>query len=98
ELGGVRLPDLTVPLASYTGWNPRDPNTGGEGQIISMLGSVSRFSPAAISARYKDKTDYLEQVRREAHKLVAERLLLEEDIQTVLTLSAERWDAYAGQP
>ena len=98
ELGGVRLPDLTVPLGTYTGWNPRDPNTGGAGQIISMKGSVFPFSPAAIQARYKDKADYLEQVRGAAERLVAEQLLLQEDVETVLALSSERWDAYAGQP
>ena len=25
EIGGIRLPDLTVPIATYTGWNLRHP-------------------------------------------------------------------------
>ena len=28
DLGGVRLPQLEVPLATYTGWNLRDPKIG----------------------------------------------------------------------
>lgn len=28
ELSGIRLPDLTVPLATYTGWNLRHPQMG----------------------------------------------------------------------
>src|SRR5579859_443019 len=28
DLGGVRLPELQVPLATYTGWNLRDPGIG----------------------------------------------------------------------
>ena len=29
EVAGIRLPDLTVPLATYTGWNLRHPSQGG---------------------------------------------------------------------
>src|SRR5207302_11174182 len=29
EVGGIRLPDLTVPVATHTGWNPRHTETGG---------------------------------------------------------------------
>ncbi len=28
DLGGVSLPELQVPLATYTGWNLRDPSIG----------------------------------------------------------------------
>ena len=29
DVSGIRLPDLTVPLATYTGWNLRHPQNGG---------------------------------------------------------------------
>src|SRR5258707_1155841 len=39
DLGGVRLPELQVPLATYTGWNLRDPSIGAPEQRVSFLGS-----------------------------------------------------------
>ena len=71
EVAGVRLPDLTVPVATHTGWNPRHPETGAPEQIIPMMG-FTRFFPAtraarepdgdprpSIEERYASKDDYL---------------------------------------
>ncbi|HET7769783.1 MAG TPA: alpha/beta hydrolase domain-containing protein, partial [Chloroflexota bacterium] len=48
EVAGIRLPDLTVPLGSHTGWNPRHPEIcGGNeralGQNVDMYGSTLPF-------------------------------------------------------
>ena len=51
ELGGVRLPDISVPMATYAGWNPRNPATGGQGQIVDMLGSTVPFAPTVSERR-----------------------------------------------
>jgi hypothetical protein len=40
ELCGVRLPYLSVPLATLTGWNTRHPDIGGAGQILSTGGAT----------------------------------------------------------
>src|SRR4051812_31500197 len=37
EIGGVHLPEITVPLATYTGWNLRDPSIGGSGQRVAFF-------------------------------------------------------------
>ena len=39
ELSGIPLPSVTVPLATYTGWNLRHPDTGGAGQTLSTGGA-----------------------------------------------------------
>ena len=39
DLGGVRLPELEVPLATYTGWNLRDPKTGMPNERVAFIGS-----------------------------------------------------------
>jgi hypothetical protein len=39
ELAGVRLPFISVPLATYTGWNLRHPDIGGTGQIMATGGA-----------------------------------------------------------
>ncbi len=109
ETGGVRLPDLRVPVATYTGWNPRHPETGGSGQILSMLGSTLPFPATAderhrsgdprlsIAERYRDREDYLARVAAAADALVAERLLLEEDRELVIRLAGRKYDAFASK-
>ncbi|MCA1724260.1 MAG: hypothetical protein LC748_08455, partial [Thermomicrobia bacterium] len=108
ETGGVRMPDVTVPVATATGWNPRHPATGGDGQIIPMEGSTFPFAPnaeerqrtgdprPALAERYHDRADYLAQVQQAAEELVAGQYLLAEDLPLALEIAAERWDAFAG--
>jgi hypothetical protein len=110
ELGGIRLPDLTAPVATYTGWNPRHPTTGGTGQIISMLGSTLPFPATAaeraargdprpsIAERYASREEYLRRVRAAAEALATDGYLLAEDIDLVVRLAGERYDAFAAPP
>jgi hypothetical protein len=39
EVGGIRMPYHTVPLATYTGWNLRHADIGGTGQILASGGA-----------------------------------------------------------
>jgi len=43
ELAGVRLPDITVPLATFTGWNFRKPAIGAPNQLFPLMGSYVVF-------------------------------------------------------
>jgi Alpha/beta hydrolase domain len=108
ELGGIRMPDLDVPIATYTGWNPRHHDTGGIGQIISMNGSSCPFPRtadealamrdprASVAERYAGREEYLARVREAATALVRDRYMLEEDIELAEELAAERWDYFIG--
>jgi hypothetical protein len=110
EMGGIQLPDLTVPVASYTGWNPRAPETGGEGQILSMQGSTLPFAATraeraqsgdprlSIEERYRDRDDYVNRARAAAQMLARQRYILEEDIEIVVANAAARYDAFAAAP
>jgi len=110
EMGGIQLPDLTVPVASYTGWNPRAPETGGDGQILSMQGSTLPFAATraererrsdprpSIEERYRDRDDYLTRARAGAEVLARQRYILEEDIEIVVANAAARYDAFATAP
>jgi hypothetical protein len=105
EAAGIRLPDIAVPIATHTGWNPRHTETGGLAETAGPYGSTVPFRPtaaerarfedprAAIEERYSDRDDYIQQVRSAAEALVAERYLLEQDIEVVVNNAAERWDA-----
>lgn len=108
ERGGLRMPDVTVPAATYTGWDPRHPETGGTGQIIPMEGSTFPFAATAaerqrtgdprpsLAERYRDRDDYLARVRAAAMELVGQRYLLAEDLPLAMQIAAERYDAFAG--
>ena len=104
EIGGLRVPDVAVPLATNTGFNPRHPETGGEGQLLEYLGSTLPFAGrdedrdagdprASIASRYASRTDYLSRVRACAEALVEQRYLLDEDIETCVENAAARYDA-----
>ncbi|MHB8645279.1 MAG: alpha/beta hydrolase domain-containing protein [Thermomicrobiales bacterium] len=107
ETGGVCMPDVAVPVATYTGWDPRHPATGGEGQIIPMEGSTFPFARTAeerqrtgdprpsLVERYRDRADYLARVESAAEELVATRYLLAEDVSLAVAIAAERWDAFS---
>ena len=44
EIAGIRLPDLTVPLATYSGWNLRHPDVGNPGLIIGITGGLAGWT------------------------------------------------------
>ena len=92
ECAGIRLPDISVPLATYTGWNVRHADIGGPGQTLSLLGSTMPFTATqaerqatgdprlSIAERYASKEDYLYRVQQAAEVLVQQRYLLAEDL------------------
>lgn len=94
EEAGIRLPDLTVPLASHTAWNPRSPESGGEGQLLDMLGSTVPLPRAVIAARYASRDAYCQMVRQEAERLVRARSLLAEDVELVVARAGVVYDAF----
>jgi hypothetical protein len=102
------MPDVAVPLATYTGWNPRHPETGGAEQILPMQGTTLPFPLTAaerartgdprpsIAERYRDRADYLDQVRHAALSLVERRYLLSEDVPLAVEIAAERYGYFMG--
>jgi hypothetical protein len=110
DLAGVRVPELQVPLATYTGWNLRDAQIGAPTVAMDMIGS---FLPLArtraerekagdprksIAERYAGREDYVRKVRAAAEGLVRERLLLERDVERIAARAGERWDSLVQQP
>jgi hypothetical protein len=109
DLGGIRLPDLTVPLATHTGWNARDARIGATDHVGPTLAGASipfartkteRIAStddrASIEERYTDKSDYLNRVRAAAEALVHERYLLASDVDYIVHASGERYEAFTG--
>ncbi|RJQ61160.1 MAG: hypothetical protein C4530_06615 [Desulfobacteraceae bacterium] len=105
EVAGIRLPDLEFPIGTHTGWNLRHPETGAPEQMIAMQGSTSFFAPSvsarkaaddprpSLPERYRNREEYIARVREAALRLAADRYLLEEDVEIVVSACAQRYDA-----
>lgn len=103
ELAGIRLPDLAVPLATYTGWNFRKPEIGGPHLVVSLLGSYvplprsagereARRDPrVSIEERYRGRDAYLARVKDVANTLVRDRYLLTEDVESIMRRATDHW-------
>jgi hypothetical protein len=108
ELAGIRVPEISVPLATTTGWNFRAERVGNPTTIVALLGSYLPFSRTkaerdarrdprpSIEERYKGRDDYLQRIRSAADALVKERLILEQDVEDVVQRATKHWD-YATQ-
>ena len=103
-VAGIRMPELAVPLATYTGWNLFNARSGPTDVISSMQGSYIPLARAAadrkrtgdprqaIEERYHDKDQYLGLVSKAAQKLIGERVLLAEDLPVILKNAGRHWD------
>ena len=103
ERDGVRLPEITVPLATYASWNLRDPSIGASDQRVSFEASYLPFPETAaerektgdprksIAERYPDRDDYMARYKNAVDGLVRERWILEEDRDAVIHRGEQEW-------
>jgi Alpha/beta hydrolase domain len=95
EAAGIRLPDIAVPLATYSGWNEYKPPYP-RGELADRDGSCLPF-PAdktarqasgdprpSIAERYASGADYVAKVQAVVAALAKDRLLLAEDAEHYL--------------
>jgi alpha/beta hydrolase family protein len=91
DIAGLRLPDVTVPLATYTGWALRGGAQAGDGcegsgQYIPFAKTkVERMASGdprmSIEERYPRFSAYYDAVKKAIDDMVARRLMLREDAQ-----------------
>ena len=103
ERDGVTLPEITVPLATYTGWNLRDPAIGAPDQRVAFEASYIPFSRTvaersktgdprkSIAERYSGQTDYLNRFKNAVDNLVNQRWILQEDRDALLLRGQQEW-------
>jgi hypothetical protein len=90
EVAGVLLPDVAVPVATYTGWNLyRSPFP--EGELCDRDGTYAQFARTrterdarndprlSLEERYGSHANYVRRYEEAVQKLVRERLLLPQD-------------------
>ena len=88
ERGVLRLPRLAVPVATYTGWNLRNPAIGAPTELLDLQGGRIPFPLTAqergrtgdprraVTERYADFADYRTRYLAAAEPLIAGRYLL----------------------
>lgn len=100
DIAGIRLPDISVPLATYTGWAlrafaPGDPvpivdGCDASGQRIPFQKTIADRLAAgdprpSLEERYADHATYVDLVTQAAQQLQNQRLLLDMDVQAYIT-------------
>lgn len=109
ELGGVQLPEVAVPLATYTPWNWRAEGIGAPQQLADFRGAFLPFPrdgeerersgdprPAALE-RYPTRAAYLGQYTEAALHLADEGFLLPEDLPGLLQRADDLWKQVVGE-
>jgi hypothetical protein len=90
DIAGIRMPDVAVPVGTYTGWalraQPTDGNDGcdGAGQFIEFAKTkvereMKNDPRPSLEERYASHDDYVTKVKAAADALKADRLLLDTD-------------------
>jgi hypothetical protein len=101
EVAGIRLPDIAVPRATYTGWNLyRAPYP--EGEIADRDGSLLPFASdraarearadprPSVAERYGSRIEYVAQVQAAVDALMQDGLLLADDAKQYLDRAARQ--------
>jgi len=103
ETGGIRLPQVEVPLATYTPWNFRSEAIGAPHELANFRGACLPFAVTeaerrhsgdprpSVEARYASRDEYLGRYARAAMDLAKERFLLPQDLSGMLSQAEEFW-------
>ena len=104
DIPGIRMPELLVPLATFTGWNLYNDRSGPTNVMATTTGSFIPFARtrverartgdprSSIEERYKNKEDYLDRITKSANDLASKGYLLTQDVQRIVQQAATRWD------
>jgi hypothetical protein len=105
DLGGIRLPEVAVPVATITGWNLRSAERGAPEESAEFYGSIFPFAKTqadrerakdprpSVAERYATRAEYLKRVEAAADDLIARRFVLPQDRAMVIDRAGRLWDA-----
>jgi alpha/beta hydrolase family protein len=104
DMPGIRMPELLVPLATFTGWNLFNDRSGPTNVMSTTTGSFIPFARTradrernsdprpSVEERYRSKEDYLERITKSANDLAARGYLIKEDVPRIVQQAGSRWD------
>jgi len=109
EIGGIKLPSVAAPLATYAGWNLNSRSIVDSVEVAGNTGSTMPFiwtgdarlragdERRAVLERYESREKYLESIRKAFAELTRKRYLIEEDVERIVDDAARMWDYLAAQ-
>jgi len=109
ELGGLRLPEQAVPLATYTPWNWWAEAIGAPDELADFRGAFLPFPATveqreatgdprpSVAERYGSRAAYLGRYTEVAVELVRQRYLLAEDLPEMIDHAGELWALVVGE-
>jgi hypothetical protein len=101
EIGGIRLPDIAVPLGTAMGWSVRSEAAGGAGELCYLDGAFLPFAKTkaereatkdprpSLEERYHTPAEYAEKVRAAAAALEHDGYLLPDDVKRIVDRAAK---------
>jgi hypothetical protein len=108
DVPGIRMPELVVPLATYTGWNLFNERSGPANVMSTTTGSFIPFPRTraerektndprlSVEERYRNRDQYLDLVSKSANDLVSKGYLIKEDVPRIIQQAGSRWDYVMG--
>jgi hypothetical protein len=104
DVAGIRLPDITVPLGTYVGWNPQNAATGAPDRLSRSEGSFIPFPRneddklatsdprRSIAERYPTRDAYAQAYAAAALSLAEKGLILGSDINPMIERAGGFYD------
>jgi len=104
DVAGIRMPELAVPIATFTGWNLYNERSGPTNVMATTTGSFIPFPRTraerektgdprlSVEERYRSRADYVSQVLKAADDLATKGYLIKEDIPRIVEQAGARWD------
>ena len=104
DLGGIRIPDLAVPLGTAAGWVFRSRSQGSPQELVMLRGAWTPLAATkaqrtkkddprpSLEERYASKDDFMAKVKTAIEKLIEQRLMLDTDLEPQMKQASERWD------
>lgn len=110
DIPGIRLPEISVPLATYLGWNLFSERAGPTRELATLTGSFVPFPQTraerertrdprlSIEERYSSRDQYLNRIAKAADDLVSKGYLIKEDVPRIVQQAGTRWDYVMSEP
>jgi len=104
DKGGIRLPEITVPLGTYTGWNPQNAATGAAERLARDDGSFVPFERTendrladsdprlSIKERYPTRDAYTKAYAAATLALAEKELILSSDVNPMIERAGAFYD------
>jgi hypothetical protein len=108
EVAGLRLPEVAVPVATYSGWNLRSSKAGASDEMADYRGSFFPFQCSSgkqrgggdprpsLEERYEERAGYLRRFLASAEKATQDGYLLSRDLPSLQRRGEALWRLICG--